>query len=72
MKHVISHYTREAGLRNLERNIATICRKVARYVAEGKVELTEVTPELTAKFLGPPTYLREDDRETDEIGIATG
>ncbi len=69
---VISQYTREAGLRNLERFIATLCRKTARMVAEGKKEKTIVDQKLTYKFLGPAPYLREDEQEHDEIGIATG
>jgi ATP-dependent Lon protease len=72
IKAVISQYTREAGLRNLERNIATVCRKTARMVAEGSKEKTLVTVEQVNKFLGPAPYTREDERERDEIGIATG
>jgi ATP-dependent Lon protease len=72
MKTVISQYTREAGLRNLERNVATVCRKTARMVAEGKKEKTVITPELANKFLGPAPYIREDEQERDEVGIATG
>ncbi len=69
---LISQYTREAGLRNLERNIASICRKTARLVAEGKKEKTIITEDLIYKFLGPAPYIREDEQEKDEIGIATG
>lgn len=69
---VISHYTREAGLRNLERYIATLCRKVARTVADGKKEKTLITPELAAKMLGPALFLRDLEQEKDEVGIATG
>ncbi len=69
---VVSQYTREAGLRNLERNMATICRKTAKLVAEGKKEKTTITPELVYKFLGPAPFLREDEQEKDEVGIATG
>jgi ATP-dependent Lon protease len=72
VKTVISQYTREAGLRNLERLVATLCRKVARGVAEGKKEKTLVDIELTNKFLGPAPYIREDEQEKDEVGIATG
>ena len=69
---VISQYTRESGLRNLERRIGTLCRKVARYVAEGKSEITMVTKDLVFELLGPPPFVREDEQEKDEIGIATG
>ncbi len=72
VRTVISQYTREAGLRNLERNIANVCRKTARFVAEGKKEQTEITSELTNKFLGPAPYIREDEQETDQVGVATG
>jgi len=72
IKATVSGYTREAGLRNLERNIATLCRKTARLVAEGKTEKTVVTPEMVGKFLGPAPYIREEEQEKDEIGIATG
>jgi ATP-dependent Lon protease len=72
IRAIISQYTREAGLRNLERSIATVCRKVARTVAEGKNDKTTVTDVLVNKLLGPPPFVREDDRERDEIGIATG
>ncbi len=72
VKNVVSQYTREAGLRNLERNIATLCRKTARLVAEGKKEKTVITPETVYKFLGPALYFREDEQEKDEVGIATG
>jgi ATP-dependent Lon protease len=72
VRATISNYTREAGLRNLERNVATLCRKTARLVAEGKTEKTVITPEVVSKFLGPAPYLREEEQEKDEIGIATG
>ncbi len=70
--YTIENYTREAGLRNLERLIGTLCRKVARKVAEGEKEKTKVTPEVVAKFLGPAMYSREDQQDRDEVGISTG
>jgi ATP-dependent Lon protease len=72
LKAIVEGYTREAGLRNLERNVATVCRKTARLVAEGKKEKTTITPEQVFKFLGPAPYTREEEQERDEIGIATG
>jgi ATP-dependent Lon protease len=72
IRTIVSQYTREAGLRNLERNIATVCRKTARLVAEGKSEKTLITSEQVHKFLGPAPYIREDEQENDEVGIATG
>ncbi len=72
VRGIISQYTREAGLRNLERHIAAVCRKTARWVAEGKTERTTIDNELVAKFLGPAPYIKEDEQEKDEVGIATG
>ena len=72
MRTVVSQYTREAGLRNLERYVATLCRKTARLVAEGKTEKTLINKEQAYKFLGPAPFVREDEQEKDEIGIATG
>ncbi|HEY8278169.1 MAG TPA: endopeptidase La [Bdellovibrionota bacterium] len=70
--YTIEHYTREAGLRNLERLIGTLCRKVARKVAEGDKDKTKVTTEVVGKFLGPAAYTREDQQDRDEVGISTG
>ncbi len=72
IKTVIEKYTREAGLRNLEREIGSICRKVARKVAEGKKQLYTISSTSVAKYLGPPKFLREGEMETNEIGVATG
>lgn len=68
----ISQYTREAGLRNLERELANICRKVARHIAEGKKRYVRVTHNKIHQFLGVPKYLPEEEREKDEIGVSTG
>lgn len=72
IKTIISKYTREAGLRNLEREIGSICRKVARKVAEGKKQKTVITANSIARYLGPPKFLREMEMESNEIGVATG
>ncbi len=69
---IVENYTREAGLRNLERLVGTVCRKTARFVAEGKKDITVITKEVVAKFLGPAVYSREDEQEKDEVGISTG
>lgn len=69
---IIGQYTKEAGLRNLEREIASICRKVARKIAEGKKELTRVTRANLHLFLGPPKFLPETEQEQHEVGVATG
>ena len=69
---IIGEYTKEAGLRNLEREIASICRKVARKVAEGKSDLTRITRANIQSFLGAPKFLPETEQEHHEIGVATG
>src|SRR5512147_981432 len=69
---IIDEYTKEAGLRNLEREFASICRKVARKLAEGKDELTRVTRGNLHSFLGAPKFLPEPEQEHHEIGVATG
>ena len=66
-------YTREAGLRNLEREIATICRKLARRRGEGDLEPVAVTPDLVSSFLGAPRWEYEELRQrTREPGVAVG
>jgi ATP-dependent Lon protease len=72
MLRIIGEYTKEAGLRNLEREIASICRKVARKVAEGKTDLTRITRANVHSFLGAPKFLPEAEQEHHEIGVATG
>ncbi|MCX8117037.1 MAG: endopeptidase La [Desulfobacterota bacterium] len=69
---IISQYTQEAGLRNLERELAAICRKVAKKVAEGRKEKTRITSRNLHQFLGPPQYLLDEEQEKNEVGVATG
>src|ERR1700682_5758480 len=70
---IIQRYTREAGVRNLEREISSICRKVARkVVANGKTFFEEVHGEKVTEYLGVPRYRNTMAEETNEIGIATG
>jgi ATP-dependent Lon protease len=69
---IIAEYTKEAGLRNFERELASICRKIARKIAEEKPELTRVTRANLHLFLGPPKFLPETEQEHHEIGVATG
>jgi len=69
---IVNHYTREAGLRNLEREIARICRKVARRVAEGETDQIRVTPKTLSSYLGPEKIVREKLLKEDRVGIATG
>ena len=68
---IIEQYTREAGLRNLEREMAAICRKVARKVADGRTARTRITRRNLHQYLGPPRFLTET-QEQNEIGVATG
>jgi len=72
LTRIISQYTKEAGLRNLEREIASVCRKVARRLAEDKKEPVRVTGRNVHFFLGPPRYIPEAEQEQDEVGVATG
>jgi ATP-dependent Lon protease len=72
LRAMIETYTREAGLRNLEREIAAVTRKVARKVAEGETGTVRVTPGSLQRFLGAPKTLPEERLKKDEVGIATG
>jgi ATP-dependent Lon protease len=74
IRHVIRHYTREAGVRNLERNIGTICRKQARRLAEGKTEKLIVTTEIVQEFLGGIKIRTEGEiaERTKRPGVAVG
>jgi len=69
---LISQYTREAGVRNLEREIANLCRKVTRQIAEGRKKRFVVTSKNLPKYLGAPKFLPEEEIEKDEVGVATG
>jgi ATP-dependent Lon protease len=69
---LIHSYTREAGLRNLEREIGSICRKVARGVTEGQTEMVTATPEKIRDLLGPERFFSEVAERTDEPGVAIG
>ncbi len=72
IQHIARSYTREAGVRNLDREIATICRKVAREIAEGRIEPVRITAELVDHYLGRPRFFDEVAERTDRPGIATG
>ncbi|OGU06065.1 MAG: endopeptidase La [Geobacteraceae bacterium GWC2_55_20] len=72
ISEIVSKYTREAGLRNLEREIGKICRKVARKVAEGNARLTKITAKSLHTYLGAPKYVREEDLDKNEIGVVNG
>jgi ATP-dependent Lon protease len=72
LHHIIRDYTFEAGVRNLEREIASVMRKVARKVAEGRRTKTKVTAEKLVDYLGPQKHFYELAEEKDEPGVATG
>jgi ATP-dependent Lon protease len=72
IRHLIRFYTYEAGVRNLEREIGSVCRKVARRVAEGRPYPRQVTPNLLGKYLGPPRRAHGVAEQRDEVGVATG
>jgi len=69
---IVNDYTREAGVRNLERSIGSICRKVARKVAEGRKTLSIINKGNVKEFLGPAKYYSEIAERTGGVGIATG
>jgi ATP-dependent Lon protease len=72
LRAMISQYTREAGLRNLEREIGSVCRKVARKIAEGRKEVCRITAESLREYLGSPKIHPEELLKKDQIGVATG
>jgi ATP-dependent Lon protease len=72
VEKIIEAYTREAGLRNLEREIGAICRKVAVAVAKGKSRRYRITGASVEKMLGPPKHLAEELLKRDQVGVATG
>ncbi len=70
---IVSHYTREAGLRNLEREIGKVCRKIARKIAEGGKGPYLVSPRTLDKYLGPPKAIPDSEMETlEQPGLVTG
>ncbi len=72
IRQIISHYTREAGVRNLERQIANLCRKVAKQVAEDKATKFMISSKNIHKYLGAPRFLPEEEMKKDVVGVATG
>lgn len=69
---LVNQYTREAGLRNLEREIANLCRKIARRIAEGEKKVPRITAKNLTKFLGVARFQPDEDIREDEVGVATG
>jgi ATP-dependent Lon protease len=72
LKEIIAKYTREAGLRNLEREIGNVCRKVARKIAEGHKRQIKITPTMVATLLGAAKFLRDDEMDKNEVGVVNG
>ncbi|MCK4468224.1 MAG: endopeptidase La, partial [Desulfobacterales bacterium] len=72
LQQLIREYTSEAGLRNLEREIGNICRKVARKIAEGEKKPFHITKNNLQKYMGVPKYLPEMDQEKSQVGLSTG
>jgi len=72
IKKIIARYTREAGVRNLERELASVCRKVAREIAENKIKKAELTGKNLRKYLGPEKFEPWALEKKDEVGTATG
>jgi ATP-dependent Lon protease len=71
LKRMIRDYTYEAGVRNLEREIGRVCRKIARTKAEGKTYPIRITPPSVERFLGPPQFFDLEAERQDEVGVAT-
>ncbi|HYB00038.1 MAG TPA: endopeptidase La, partial [Ktedonobacteraceae bacterium] len=72
LRHIARDYTREAGVRNLEREIGSLCRKVARQIAEGKPTPIHVVADQVSEYLGRQRFFREAAERIDRPGIATG
>jgi ATP-dependent Lon protease len=72
LRSVIRGYTREAGVRNLDREVASLCRKVAREIAEGRTEPKIVTPDDVIQYLGRRRFIDEVAERTERPGVATG
>lgn len=72
LRHIIKRYTREAGVRNLERELAKICRKVARKIAEGKKGKVKIIKTKVNDYLGPEKFTETSAEKKDETGLATG
>ena len=70
--HIIRDYTRESGVRNLERKIAVCCRKAARKIVEGKAKNVKITTKNIKEYLGPIVFLESDMKARAEVGVCTG
>src|SRR4029450_5908528 len=73
VRNIIHCYTKEAGVRSLEREIATVCRKIAKeYVANPALKSWKINPKRLAKYLGPARYRIRNQEIQDEIGLVNG
>lgn len=72
LRDVINYYTRESGVRNLERQIATLCRKSAKRIVEDNLKMIRIHPKNLSQYLGIPRFRYEKIHEDHEVGIATG
>jgi ATP-dependent Lon protease len=72
LRRIVREYTHEAGVRNLEREIGSICRKAARHIAERQGAKVHVSTQNIAKYLGPQKFFWGAAEETDQVGVATG
>jgi ATP-dependent Lon protease len=72
IRAMINQYTQEAGLRNLEREIASVCRKVAKHVATGEKNVRKIHTDNLDQFLGRPKIFQEELLKRDQVGVATG
>lgn len=72
IKAIITGYTREAGLRNLEREIGSVCRKVAKLIVTKKAEKVKITENKVYELMGPPHFIKENRIKEDRVGMVTG
>ncbi|MBZ0189438.1 MAG: endopeptidase La, partial [Candidatus Obscuribacterales bacterium] len=72
IRKIIQEYTRESGVRNLERAIASICRKVATKIVGGHATTVKIVPNAMQSFLGPAKVVREKESKTPQVGVVTG
>ena len=72
LRRIIREYTYEAGVRNLEREIGRMCRKLARFKSEKRTFPTRIQPSTVERFLGPPEFFQSEAERQDEVGVVTG
>lgn len=72
IQYLISGYTREAGLRNLEREVGSVCRKVAKMVVMGETKFVEINAQTVPELMGPPRFLRDEKLNDSQVGVVTG